>query len=304
MLFCGDKKNTLKQKKEIWAYCFIGLPLIYYFLFRILPTFYSLRISLYDWDLLSPKKTFIGLANFKFLFSDKIFRIAIMNTFEYVIIGVPIMLVLSLFIAMLLNNIKRGQSLYRLLVFIPYITSAAAIAFVWRLLFMKYGGVVNELLLFIGVGRQMFLESPSQAIYVVMSNVIWQNIGFFTIIFVAGLKQIPEMYYEAAEIDGASKFKQFMHITIPLLNKTFVYITVIATINTFRLFTQIYNITGTSGGGAGGPLHSTTNIVLQVYNYAFTNYKMGLASAATVILFVIILIITIFQMKIMNKKES
>ena len=297
-------KFNLKQKKEIWAYCFIGLPLLYYLSVRILPTLYSLRISFYDWDLLSPAKPFVGLDNFKFLFTDKIFRMAMMNTFEYVVIGVPLMVITSLLIAMLLNNIKRGQSFYRLLVFIPYITSAAAIAFVWRWLFMKHGGVVNEIIQLFGFHKQMFLESPYQALYVVLSNIIWQNVGFFTIIFVAGLKQIPEMYYEAAEIDGASKFKQFLHITIPLLNKTFVYITVIATINSFRLFTQIYNITGTSSGGAGGPLHSTTNIVLQIYNYAFTNYKMGLASAATVVLFVIILIITIVQMKLLNKKES
>jgi multiple sugar transport system permease protein len=303
MLF-GGKKITLKRKKELCAYFFIGLPLLYYFLFRILPTLYSFRISLYDWDLLSPNKPFVGLANFHHLFSDKIFRIAMMNTLEYVLVGVPLMIIISLSIAMLLNNIKRGQSLYRLLVFIPYITSSVAIAFVWRWMFMKHGGVINEIVQCFGFEKQLFLESPYQAIYVVISNIVWQSVGFYTIIFVAGLKQIPGMYYEAAEIDGASKFKQFIHITLPLLNKTFVYITVIATIRTLQIFTEIYNITGTSSGGAGGPLHSTTSIVLQLYNMAFTNYKMGLASAATVILFIIILIITVVQMKILNKKDN
>lgn len=296
------KGYSIEKRKGMWGYIFVGLPMMYFLAFRILPTLYTFNISMHEWDLLSVNRPFIGLANFRDLFQDEVFQIAMLNTLEYVLIGVPVILMISLSLALLLNSITQGLGFYRMLVFIPYVTSTVAISWVWRWMFMKQGGVINSMLGFWGISPQPFLDSTSQALYVVMSNIVWQSIGFYTIILVAGLKQISKTYYEAAEIDGASAWTQLKKITIPLLNPTIVYVAVIATIRTLQVFTQVYNITGGNTGNPGGPLNSSTSLVLEIFQMAFVNYKMGIASAATVVLFIIILLITLFQMKVLTKE--
>jgi multiple sugar transport system permease protein len=259
-------------------------------------------VSLHKWDLLSKNKPFVFLDNFKELFQDEVFWAALKNTGKYILFAVPIGLILSLGIALLLNSITKGASFYRMVVFIPYVTSVVAVSWVWRWMFMKQGGLINNILNFVGIAKQPFLDSTSQAIYVVISNVIWQALGFYTIIFLAGIKQIPQTYYEAAKIDGASSWQRFKNVTIPMLNPTIVYLTVMASIQTLQVFTQVFNITSGGQGIAGGPLNSTISVVLYIYQLAFVNYKMGYASAATVILFLIILCISLFQMKVLDKK--
>lgn len=297
-------KLTIKGRQSMWAYIFISTPMLFFILVRIFPTLYAFNVSMHEWDLLSKVKPFVFLDNYKELFHDKVFKIALINTFKYIIIAVPVGLALSLGIALLLNAIKRGASVYRMIVFIPYVTSVVAVAWVWRWMFMKQGGVVNSVLGLFGISQQPFLDSTGQAIYVVISNIIWQSLGFYTIIFLAGIKQIPKTFYEASEIDGASPWKQFISITIPLLNPTVVYLTVMATIQTLQVFTQVFNITAGGQGNPGGPLNSTVSLVLYIYQLAFVNYKMGYASAATVILFAIILIISLFQMKVLSKDNE
>jgi len=297
-------KLTVKGRQSMWAYIFIAVPILFFIAVRILPTLYAFNVSMHEWDLLSKVKPFVFLDNFKELFKDKVFKIALLNTFKYIIIAVPVGLAISLGIALLLNSIKRGASVYRMLVFIPYVTSVVAVAWVWRWMFMKQGGVVNSVLGIFGITQQPFLDSTGQAIYVVISNIVWQSLGFYTIIFLAGIKQIPKTFYEASEIDGASPWKQFISITVPLLNPTVVYLTVMATIQTLQVFTQVFNITAGGQGNPGGPLNSTLSLVLYIYQLAFVNYKMGYASAATVILFVIILVISLFQMKVLSKDNE
>lgn len=295
-------KLSIKGRQSMWAYIFISAPILFFLCIRIYPTLYAFNVSLHKWDLLSKNKPFVFLDNFQDLFYDNVFKHALLNTGKYILFAVPIGLALSLGVALLLNGITRGASAYRMLVFIPYVTSVVAVSWVWRWMFMKQGGLVNNIIGLLGIGRQPFLDSTSQAIYVVISNVIWQAMGFYTIIFLAGLKQIPQTYYEAAMIDGATPWQKFKNITIPLLNPTIVYLSVMATIQTLQVFTQVFNITSGGQGIAGGPLNSTVSVVLYIYQLAFVNYKMGYASAATVILFIIILIISLFQMKVLDKK--
>ncbi len=295
-------KLSIKGRQSMWAYIFLALPILFFLSIRIFPTLYAFNVSLHKWDLLSKNKPFVFLDNFKELFQDDVFKAALLNTGKYILFAVPIGLVLSLIIAMVLNSITKGASIYRMVVFIPYVTSVVAVSWVWRWMFMKQGGVINTIIGMFGIARQPFLDSTAQAIYVVISNVIWQAMGFYTIIFLAGLKQIPQTYYEAAMIDGASPWQKFRKITIPLLNPTIVYLTVMATIQTLQVFTQVFNITSGGQGIAGGPLNSTISVVLYIYQLAFVNYKMGYASAATVVLFLIILAISLFQMKVLDKK--
>jgi multiple sugar transport system permease protein len=293
---------SVKGRQAVWAYIFISVPIIFFLVVRIAPTLYAFNVSMHEWDLLSKDKPFVFLDNFKELFKDKVFIQAMTNTAKYVLIGVPVQLIISLVTALLLNRITKGVGFFRMVFFIPYVTSVVAVSWVWRWMFLKQNGVVNHLISLLGIPQQSFIDSTKQAIYVVTGNVVWQAIGFSTIIFLAGIKQIPKTYYEASEIDGASKWAQFIKITIPLLNPTVVYLTVMGTIQTLQVFTQVYNITGGGSGNPGGPLNSTTSLVLYVYQLAFKNYKMGLASAATVILFCIILVITLIQLKFLTKK--
>jgi multiple sugar transport system permease protein len=295
-------KLSIKGRQAMWAYIFIAVPFLFFICIRIVPALYSFNVSLHQWNLLSQNKPFVYLQNYKDLFMDKTFHAALLNTMKYVLVGVPIQLIISLCIAILLNNIRRGVGFFRMIYFIPYVTSVVAVSWVWRWMFMKQSGVINSVFGFIGIPPQPFLDSTSQAIYVVMANIIWQSIGFNTIIFLAGIKQIPATFYEAASIDGATKWKQFKDITIPLLNPTLVYLAVMATINTLQVFTQVFNITGGGSGNPGGPLNSTVSIVLYIYELAFVNQKMGYASAATVVLFTIIISISLIQLKFFTKK--
>lgn len=294
------KMMSMDRRKERTAYLFIALPVLYFLVFRIIPTIFSLFLSFMEWDLLSPNKNFIGLQNFIRAATDKTLQKVLWNTFEYVIVCVPLMILVSLSLALMLNAIEKGKSFFRLLVFIPYVTSSVAISYVWKWMFMQNGGIVNGILKVFGLPAQPFLNSVNQSIFVIMSNVVWSNIGFNTIILLAGLMQIPRTYYEAAEIDGASGWNKFRYITIRQLNPTLVYTTVMGTIRTLQVFTQVYNI----AGAEGGPLKSTSSIVLEIYNAAFRQYKMGYASAITVILFAIIMAITLFQMKVLNKETD
>ena len=295
-------KLTIKGRQAMWAYIFIAVPILFFILIRIAPTLFAFNISLHEWDILSQDKPFVFFDNFKTLFKDNIFKKAMENTVKYVFIGVPLQLIISLSIALLINRLTKGAGIFRTIYFLPYVTSTVAVAWVWRWMFMKQGGVINQIITAFGGTAQPFLDSTGQAIYVVIANIIWQSIGFNTIIFIAGLKQIPRTYYEASSIDGASPWIQFWKITIPLLNSTVVYLVVMATIQTLQVFTQVFNITGGGQGNPGGPVNSTLSLVLYIYQAGFMNNKMGLASAATIILFSIIIIITIIQLKFLTKK--
>ncbi len=292
---------SLRTRQALTAYAFLFIPLCFFIFIRIYPVFSAIDISLRNWNILSPDKPFIGLANYAKLFGDKTFGKIARNTVYYVIVTVPIGIVLSLFVALLLNYTRKLQGFFRTIYFIPYVTSAVAVSWIWRWIFMKSGGVANSILSALNLEQQPFLNSTTQAINVICANIIWAGLGYKIIIFLAGLKQIPQDYYEAAAIDGATPRQMFFKITLPLLNPTIVYLVVTTTISTLQVFTEIKNITLQ---GSGGPLNSTTSIVLYIYQQAFQSYKMGYASAVTVVLFAAILIITLFQMKVLNRKTD
>ena len=164
-------KLSIKGKQSMWAYIFVALPTLFFLTIRIYPTLYAFNVSMHEWDLLSKNKPFVFLDNFKELMYDDVLKAALLNTGKYILYAVPIALLLSLILAMLLNYITKGASIYRMLVFIPYVTSVVAVSWVWRWMFMKQGGVVNNVLGLFGIARQPFLDSTSQAIFVVISNV-------------------------------------------------------------------------------------------------------------------------------------
>lgn len=295
---------SLKRRRQIWAYAFLLIPMAFFLFIRLYPTVFAFNMSLREWNPLASTQPFVGLENFREIAEQmadpkSATRKAFQNTFLYVILGVPSQLVLALAIAVMLNHIRRLVDFFRALYFIPFVTSTVAIAWVWRWLYQPQFGPINLLLSAFHLSQQPFLKSPHQALPSITTVAVWQGIGFAVVIFLAGLKQIPEVYYEAARIDGASRWSLFRHITLPLLNPTIVYLTVLQTITFLRMFTQVLNMTRQ---GDGGPLNSTTTVVLRVYREAFGSLNMGFAAALTVILFVIILGITIIQLRFLTRR--
>ena len=295
---------TLSQRRAIWAYIFLFIPLIFFIFIRIGPTLFSFNISLHEWNPLAVEQKFVGLANYQELFEElakpkSVTHKAFINTFKYVLIGMPLQLVIALFIALLLNQIVRLAALFRAIYFVPYVTSVVAVAWVWRWLYQPQFGPLNVLLSFIGLEQQPFLKHPDQALLSITAMVVWQGMGFSIIIFLAGLQQIPDMYYAAARLDGASRWQSFWHITLPLLNTSLVYLAVLQTISFLRMFAPVLNMTSQ---GDGGPLNSTTTVVLRLYREGFSSFNMGYASTLTVALFVIILAVTILQLKFFSRQ--
>lgn len=295
---------SLSQRRAIWAYIFLFIPLIFFLFIRIGPTLSSFNISLHDWNPLAEEQPFVGLENYQKLAEElgkpkSVTHKAFINTFKYVLVGMPLQLVIALGVALLLNQIIRMQALFRAIYFVPYVTSIVAVAWVWRWLYQPQFGPLNVFLSFLGLPQQPFLKHPSQALYAITVVVIWQGLGFAIIIFLAGLQQIPEMYYEAAKLDGANRWQSFRHITLPLLNASLVYLAVLQTISFLRMFAPVLNMTTQ---GDGGPLNSTTTVVLRLYREGFSSFNMGYASTLTVALFLIILVATIIQLRFFSRQ--
>lgn len=294
---------TLAKRKIMWAYIFLLIPIIFFLYIRLYPTFFAFRMSLYDWNPLAAEQDYVGLDNYEFLLnelstSESVTRAAFINTAKYVAIGMPIQLVLALLVALMLNEIRFMSGIYRVMFFLPFVTSTIAISWVFRWLYQPRIGLFNVLLDVFSLPQQPFLRSTDQALYSIMAVVVWQGLGFAVIIFLAGLKHIPRVYYEAAKVDGASRWQSFWNITFPLINPSIVYLVVLQSISFLRMFAEVLAM---SQQGDGGPLNSTTTVVLRVYREAFQRLNMGYASTLTVTLFVIILVITVVQLRLTTR---
>ncbi|KIL40931.1 hypothetical protein SD70_10660 [Gordoniibacillus kamchatkensis] len=286
----------MESKRALTAYTFLAIPMLFFLGIRIAPTIYAFAMSFF-------KKNGSGftLYNYQKMFASPDFWHALTNTLLYVIITVPSQLAIGIVLALMIGRIERFKGLYRTIYFLPYITSAVAISWVWRLMYDPNNGFINAFLELFHIPAQQWLKSPSEALVAVSIVIIWQSSGYAALISMAGLESIPKSYYEAARIDGASPWQLFWRITWPLLNPTLVFLAVTGVIGALQTFTQIANLTGGSGGQAGGPLNSTLSIVVYVYNQGFNNFNLQFASAVTVVLFILILIVTILQMKLINR---
>jgi multiple sugar transport system permease protein len=295
---------SLNRKRALWAYVFLLVPLAFFIVVRVVPTLYAFDVSLRNYNPLAEVRPYNNFANYQKFFKDisdpnHVTRMAFVNTFKYVIFGMPVQLILALGIALLLNSIGRFIALFRMIYFIPFVTSSVAVAWVWRALYLPDYGVLNSILNLFHLPNSRFLLDPNMSLPSVTAVVVWQGLGYAIIIFLAGLQGIPEMFYEAARVDGATRWQVFHKITVPLLNNTIVYLGVLQTITFLRMFAEVLNL---SRQGDGGPLNSTTTVVLRVYREGFGSQNMGYAAMLTVILFVIILAITLLQMKVLQRR--
>lgn len=291
---------TLAGKRVITAYLFLALPLVFFIGVRFLPMIYSLAMSATDWGLLVKQVKFLGLGNYLRIFSDQTFLRAILNTAEYTAVGTPAVIILSFCFAGALNNITRLRAGFRLIYVLPYITPIVAVSWVWRWILQPVPfGALNAILVFVGIPAGTFLNSAKQALLSILGVNVWVELGYCITIFLAGMQTIPQTYVEAAKIDGAGSWTVVRKITVPLLLPVTLFLAVIEAIQFLRIFTLVYNMSTQAGGG---PLDSTVSVALYIYRTAFTKFDLGTASAASLVLFFIIMAVTIAQLRLFDRR--
>jgi multiple sugar transport system permease protein len=290
---------SIMQKRTLWAWGFLAVPVLFFVVIRFYPTFNAFVLSFQEWNLLG-ERSWTGFDNYVTLVNDPVFWKVFYNTFAYLLIGTPISLVLAFIIAYHLDQVRFAHGTLRALYFLPFMTSAVAMAWVWRWFYQPVPtGLINNFLASAGIGQIAFLNSTTLALPAVLAPAIWAGLGFQVIIFMAGLRAIPRSYYEAAKIDGVSWWTVLVEITLPLLKPTIVFIVVFSSIGFLRIFDIVFNMTTND---PGGPLNATKPLVLLIYDTAFHSFNMGYAAAQTVVLFLILLVVSLLQLRILRDK--
>lgn len=282
--------RKLKRKNTLIAWSFIAPNFIGFLIFTLVPVVFSLILAFMKWDSFSTPE-FVGLQNFTRMLSDDIFWLSLKNTFLYTIGVVPLTLVCSLGLAILLNQKIKGVKFFRTAFFFPYVTSLVAIAVVWSMLFHPTMGPINQFLRVVIENPPGWLSSSDWALTAIIIVSVWRGMGYYMILYLAGLQGISKELYEAAAMDGANKWKQFIHITVPALRPTTFFVTIMLVINCFKIFDLVQVMTD------GGPGRATNVLVYQVHSEAFVKFNFGYASAIAMVLFVIVLVITVIQFK-------
>ncbi len=295
----GYRALSIKQKQVVWAWGFLALPVLFYSIIRFYPTFGAIVLSFQDWNLLGDK-TWNGIENYQKLFADPVFWKVFSNTFLYLIIGTPLSLVFSFIVAYNLDKVRFMHGTIRALYFLPFMTSTVAMAWLWRWFYQPVPiGLFNNMLATMAIPQFPFLRSTFWALPSILAPALWAGLGFQIIIFMAGLRAIPNTYYEAARIDGVGPWTILWEITLPLLKPTIVFLVVFSSIGFLRIFDQVFNMTTND---PGGPLNSTKPLVLMIYDTAFNAFDMGYAAAQTVVLFTILLVVSLVQLRIMRSR--
>jgi multiple sugar transport system permease protein len=277
-----------------FGYIYGGPVIIAFLVFNLYPMALGLYLSFTKWDILSPP-TFNGLNNWADLLKDDLLWRAVLQTLYYAVASVAGATALSIALALALNQRLKTIGFYRTFFFLPAVTSLVAIAMVWRWIYNTEFGVLNAFLGSLGINPVNWLGDPVLAMPAVILMSIWRSAGFNTVLFLAGLQGVPQEYYEAAEIDGASKWDRFVHITLPLISPTTFFVVVNGLIGSWQVFDQVYILT------RGGPLLSTVTVVYLIYSNGFEWYKTGYASAMAYGLFLIIILLTAIQFRLQKR---
>lgn len=281
--------------KRLTIFLFLLPSLVGLVLFSVIPIGTSLYLSLTEWDIIGGPPKFQGLKNYLQILSSEEMTRVLGNTLYFIVLYIPLILISSILVAMLLNNQLPGIGIYRTIYYIPVLTSWVAAALLWKWLLNPKYGAVNAILSVFGIQGPSWLQDKVWAMPGIVLASIWKDMGYFSLIILAGLQGINQSYYEAAEIDGANSFARFRYITLPLVTPTLFFVMVICIINSFQLFPQVMVMT------EGGPGGATQVFVERIYNYAFRYYKMGYAASLSWILFVFIFVATIVQLRMQKR---
>ncbi len=285
---------------KLWliAFLFVLPALLNFTVFRYYPIAWSIRTSLWDYSLLGGFKTYLGFGNYIKAFSDATFIKSFGITGIYAILKVGIQVVLSLGLAVFVNQKKPGMGFARMVIFVPVVISYIVVTVIWGLILNKDYGLLNSFFVTLGLPRLEYLTSMDNAIRAIIVISIWKDIGYTMILLVAGMKGIPDVYYDAAKVDGANGIQTFFHVTLPLLNRTMMFILVTTTMGAFQVFVPVYALT------QGGPRRSTMVTMYYIYQKAFYYGEMGYATALSLIVLVILLVISLIQMRLLRNEAT
>lgn len=290
------------KQRIVWAYVFIAVPFLYFLIVNFGAMLAAFSYSFQEYNTLSSVQKFIGFDNYVGIFTDKDFFQSLRNTLMFAVIRVPVAVVGSLITALLLVSIKRLKGFFRMLFFLPFVTSGVAIAWVFKFMYLPNFGIFTKVFDLLQVPRVDFLGSPQYALYAIAAVTVWSSIGFYTLIFLAGLEDIPIEFYEAAEVDGASAWQRFWGITLPLLNRTLVLVVILCLISSLQTFTVVRMMS--ADNGFGGPLGATRTLPILIYREAFSSMNMGRAAAVSVVFFLIVLTATLIQRRVISREEE
>lgn len=275
-------------KKSIFSYFLVSPYLIHLILFIGFPVVFSIILTFFKWNIISPMK-YVGFDNFIRLFQDRLFWKSLYNTFIFLMIHIPLQIIIALTLAYFLNQKILFKSFFRAAFFLPFIISGVVITILWQQLYGYDTGLINKLLTDTGLGKVAWLTNKSVAIISIAIMATWKNVGLYVILFLVGLQTVPQAYYEAADVEGASQWQKFWHITLPAINPTIFMVVILSTIGGFSLFIEPYIMT------SGGPLNSTLSVMLYIYKQAFEFYHMGYAATIGLFASVVIMIVVVIQ---------
>jgi multiple sugar transport system permease protein len=280
-----------KSRLRLTPYLFLLPAMVFLAVFTYYPITQAVRLSFYKWEMIS-EPVYAGLQNYRDTFTDFKFYNSLRVTFQYVFVAVPGTIVLALLTALLLNTRMRLRNLFRSLIFFPAFTSLVAIGMIWKYMYSTDYGILNYFIGLLGGRPVGWLSDPGLALWSLILVTIWHGLGWNMVIFLAGLQNIPDVYYEAAKIDGAGGAQRLWYITLPLLKPITLFAVVMAVIYTFRSFDFVYVTT------QGGPGTSTSLLMWYFYRQGFIMYRMGQATAIALILFVVVLFFTVLQLRL------
>lgn len=292
-------KNPRQRREIRTAYLFMLPGLLFFATFMIYPLLKALQISLYQWSIMPGRPSlFVGLSNYTRAFQDPIFWVALRNTVLYTLVTVPGQMILAMLVALLLNHITVGRVFFRTIYYLPVLTSWVIVSLLFTYLFQSPGGLINYLLtdvLHLIAEPIAWLRNPATAMVPILCLGIWKGIGWSMVIFLAALQSIPGELYEAAAIDGASRWQRFWSLTLPLMRPTVVFVLVMLVIGGFNVFISVYLITG------GGPMKQTEVVLSYMYHQAFDFLEFGYGAALSYILAAIILVLSFLQIRFLRR---
>ncbi|MFZ0389679.1 MAG: sugar ABC transporter permease [Calditrichia bacterium] len=283
------------NKKKLTPYLMVSPYLIHFLVFVAFPVIFSFVLMFHRWNIISPME-FIGLGNFTRLFQDRMFFRSLFNTIVFLIIHIPLQIAVALFLAEMLNRKIRFTAFFRAAYFMPVVISGVVVTFVWWQLYAFDAGLLNRLLVKAGLAKVGWLTNPKMAMPSIAIMATWKNAGLYIVLFLVGLQSVPPHYYEAANLEGATHWQKFRHITLPLINPTIFMVVILSTIGGFSLFIEPYIMTD------GGPLNSTLSAVLYIYREGFFFYHMGYAATLGFFFAMMILAVIVIQKKFVEKE--
>jgi len=284
-----------KNKKQILPYFLVSPYLLHLLVFITFPIVFSIVLTFHKWNIISPME-YVGVDNFVRLFNDRMFWKAIVNTFVFLVIHIPLQIIIALALAYFLNQKLFFRAFFRAAFFLPVVISGVVVTMLWQQLYSFDTGLINDMLVSIGLPRVAWLTDSKFAMISIAIMATWKNVGLYVILFLVGLQSVPERYYEAADVEGASSWQKFRYITLPAINPTIFMVTILSTIGGFGLFIEPYIMTG------GGPLNSTLSAMLYIYKQAFEYYHMGYAATLGIFFALIIMLVVVIQKYTIEKE--